>query len=133
MNVPNRIRTPSAILILSWLLASCSILDPEDPEVIRVINNTSSSIYVQAWELESSYLVDPVPSFPFDPSEHSAILPGESQRFLPEEIDGPWEPGLGVALFIFEIEETTAVLKTLRQVPARELRNREGRIRISEF
>lgn len=133
MNIPTRLLTPAAVLFLSWLLTSCSILDPEDPEAIRIINRTESAIHVWAWELESSYTVDPAPSFTVDLSTHSVLLTGESLELLPEDIQGTYEPGLDVALFIFEVQGNTAFYRMVRQVTAEDLREKEGRVRISEF
>jgi hypothetical protein len=126
------IRLLTAILVLTILLPACSILEPEEAG-IRVLNRTVVPIHVLAWEQEASYLVDPVPSFDFLPGEITIIPPGGSQAFSPQEISGGYETGDGVALFVYEVEGTTAVLRTLESFTRLELRKADYRIRISEL
>ena len=133
MNIPTRPRIPCAALLLGWLLSSCSVLEPEDPQVIRITNETSTALHIQAWEMEASYVVDPAPSFALDPSSDPVLLPGEALKLYPEEIHGPYEPGKDLALFIFEVQENTAFYQSVQQVRAGTLRKRDGRILITGF
>jgi hypothetical protein len=119
-------------LLLTVIPPACSILDP-DPDEVRVANRTGSSIHVIIWEQEAAALVDPAPSFDFVPGAITILAPGEVRTFPPEEIQGEYEPGDGVVLFVYEIQGNTALLRTLESLTRRELRSAGYRIRIREL
>lgn len=121
----------SFTLLLTVALSACSILDPDEEEV-RVANQTGSPIHVIVWEREAATLVDPAPSFEFVPGGISIIEPDGVRKFPPEEIQGEYERGDGVTLFVYEIQENTALLRTLESLTGRELRSVGYRIRIRD-
>jgi len=120
------------VLLLAVLPSACSILDPEEDEV-RVANRTGSPIHVMVWEAEAAYLVDPAPAFEFEDGGISIIEDGGSRVFPPEEIQGGYEKGDGVTLFVYEIQGNTAVLRTLDSLTRRELRATGYRILIRDL
>lgn len=121
------------LFVLDLLAASCGILDPEDVDRIRVANRTEAPLFIQVWDLETSYLVDPAPFFTLDPSMHPILEPGDSRVFKTEDVQGDYESGNGVGIFVFEIQEDLAYFRTVLQVTGRQLRERDGRVRIQAF
>ncbi len=120
------------ILLLGTVPSACSILDPEENEV-RVANRTGSAIHVMVWEEEAAYLVDPAPAFEFEDGGISVIQDGGSRVFPPKEIQGGYEKGDGVTLFVYEIQGNTAVLRTLDSLTGRELRAKGYRILLRDL
>ena len=85
------------------------------------------------WEAEAANLVDPAPAFEFEDGGISIIEDGGSRVFPPEEIQGGYEKGDGVTLFVYEIQGNTAVLRTLDSLTGRELRAKGYRILIRDL
>ena len=95
-----------SVIFLSLMMMSCSSLGLEDE--IPVTNHTSSTVYVDFWDLESSHLVDPAPAFPID-SDVSGffIQPDKSSAFSKSDIKGDPEAEI-IRLFLYEIRGDSA-------------------------
>jgi hypothetical protein len=124
--------SPLALPLL-WLLSSCSILGPGDPEEIRITNRTDVAIHVQVWELQASYIVDPAPSFALDGSREGVLLHDETLSLQPEDVNGPYAAGKDLAIFLFEVQGDTAFFRTVQHVAWKEIRDGNGRVLIQGF
>lgn len=134
MNQRSRILPISLLALpLLWTLSSCSILGPEDPEEIRVTNRTEAVILVQVWELQASHTVDPAPAFVMDWARDDILFPQEKLTLRSEEVNGPYEPGEDLAIFLFKVQGNTAFFRSVQHVTGKELRDRNGRVRIQGF
>lgn len=128
-------RASRLAIVLAILLpaTSCGILDPEEVDEIRVVNRTEAPVFIQVWELETAYAVDPAPFFTLDPATDPVLAPGAFHLYQPEDVLGDYQTGKGVAIFVFEVQEEVAYFRTVVQVTGPQLRNREGRVRIDGF
>jgi hypothetical protein len=110
-----------------FLLGSCSILDSDPPE-IRLINHSGSSMAYLAWEREASNLFDPAPNIDLSSSDIPVLNPGATRILYRSEIEGGFQAGDDLRLFLYQVSGDLAELRAVRTVMAQELRNANFRV-----
>ena len=133
MNIPRYVRLAGLLILLA--LPGCSLLDFDtgSGDRITLVNRSGEVIYYTTLELESSYLVDPIPSFAPSESPFPKLDPGASA--VVGEITA-YEPGDDLIFFLYavrdvdgeEATEPVAALVHLLTVTAGELRKHNGRV-----
>ena len=120
----------AGLLFLSMALSlqgSCSILDSDSPE-IRLMNDSGSSVAYLAWEREASNLFDPAPTIDLSSSDVPVLTPGATRVLRRSEIEGGFQAGDDLRLFLYQVSGDLVELRAVRTVMARELRNANFRV-----
>ena len=119
------------LLGVAMLTAGCNSTGPEEQEIL-VVNETEGVVFFMAIDLETSHLVDPIPSFEYTPGEVPVLQPGASTKLQLDDIFGEFRVGEDLVLFIYRITDDLAELSTLLTLTAEELRSSNFRIEITE-
>lgn len=121
--------------VLAVLVAGCAIVDFRGSDAtppIRLVNATDAVVHYAAWERETSYRMDPVPSFPPDAVPLPALQPGASA--VVHDVVG-YEPGDDVVFLLYTRRDGAdrVTLEAFVNVTARALSRDGGRVRITEL
>lgn len=125
-------RTCAILLLLT--VSSCTLIDWEQgalADEIVLVNTAGEPIFYNALELQSSHLVDPIPSFDPDESPLPRLHAGDA--VVVTDID-QYTPGDDVRFFIYTLEneeggeDMIAVHKLVLTVTDEELQQSNGRV-----
>ena len=134
-------RNPTAMRLLrsasTWALSiflllsagACSILGPNEVE-IKVLNQSEGPIFLLAWELQSSHLVDPQPAIQLASDDSRVLSPGASRILRPSDVSGEFEFGDDLRLFLYEVLGETAEFRSTLTLTAGDLREVDNRVTI---
>ena len=111
---------------------ACSIIEPEDGS-IRIRNRTEASIFVDVWDLESSYLLDLLVAGQISPDPDQVLAPGDSRVVRVSDVSGDFQLGNDLRLFVYEVVGDKGEYRSIVTQTADQLRESDYRIVIDSF
>lgn len=94
-------------LTFCLIAVSCSFLGNDGKQEVNITNNTTSSVMVDAWDMESSNTVDPNPSVAINKVSF-LLIESEGQISIPgDKIKGNNDKE-NIRLFLYKVEGDSA-------------------------